>query len=75
MQDIIDLGAMVAVEVNGQKVEFKLVGCLEADPDTGKISNESPVGKALLGHRAGEEVTLAGAGKAVYKIKAVKYQA
>ncbi len=75
MQDIIDLGATVAVEVNGQKAELRLVGCLEADPDTGKISNESPVGKALLGHRAGEEVALAGSGKAVYKIKAVKYQA
>ena len=37
-------------------LEYHLVGSTEADPTKGKISDESPVGKALLGHRVGETV-------------------
>ena len=54
-KDKADLGATVSLEMNGRKVEYTLVGPTEANPLEGKISNESPIGKALLGKKAGEE--------------------
>ena len=50
----VDLGATVSLDVGGRKVEYTVVGPTEANPLEGKISNESPIGKALLGHKAGE---------------------
>lgn len=73
-QNIVNLGATVLVEVDGQNDEFTLVGSLEANPSLGKISNESPVGKALLGHRAGDEVVVSSPIKTTYKIKKIKYR-
>ena len=70
---IIDFGATVLVEVGGQTDEFEIVGTLEANPSLGKISNESPVGKALLGHRVGDEVVISSPIKTIYKIKKIKY--
>lgn len=52
----IALGCTFVVETEGQKKTFTLVGSNEANPLEGKISNESPVGQAFLGRRAGEEV-------------------
>jgi transcription elongation factor GreA len=72
-RDKIYLGALVTVEVDGQEDEFTIVGTLEANPAMGKISNESPVGKALLGHKVGEEVTVHSAIETTYKIKKIKY--
>jgi len=69
----VHLGAQVKVEVDGQIDEFIIVGTLEANPTLGKISNESPVGKALLGHKVGDEVVLSSPVKVVYKIKSIKY--
>jgi len=40
----------------GKRQEYTIVGALEASPKDGKISNESPVGRALLGKRVGDEV-------------------
>ena len=54
-KDKADLGATVSLEMGGRKVEYTLVGPTEANPLEGKISNESPIGKALLGKKAGEE--------------------
>ena len=73
-QNIINLGAQVIVEVDGQRDEFTLVGSLEANPSLGKISNESPVGQALLGHRIGDEVVVSSPIQTVYKIKKIKYR-
>ena len=54
---IVDIGSSVTVEdSNGRKQRYKLVGSAEASPLEGKISNESPVGRALLGHKVGDEV-------------------
>lgn len=72
-QNIIDLGARVIVEVEGQDDEFMIVGSLEANPALGKISNESPVGRALLGRKIGDIVAVQSAMKTVYKIKKIKY--
>ena len=72
-QNIIDLGATVLVEVDGQTDEFTLVGSLEANPSIGKISDESPVGHALLGHRVGDAVVVSSPIQTIYKIKKIKY--
>lgn len=51
------LGSMVTVSEDGSPAEtFHIVGAKEADPRKGRISNESPMGKALLGRAAGDEV-------------------
>lgn len=70
----VDLGAKVKVDVSGQKDEFTIVGTLEANPVLGKISNESPVGRALLGHKVGDEVVIGSPTKTTYKIKNIKYE-
>lgn len=55
---VIGVGSRVVVKEKGREpVKYFLVGAQEADPRNGKISNESPIGKALLGHRAGETVS------------------
>lgn len=72
-QDIVNLGATVLIETDGQKDELTLVGSLEADPFIGKVSNESPVGKSLLGHKVGDKVEISLANKVNYKIKEIKY--
>lgn len=70
--DTVQLGSTVVVEVDGDTDEFAIVGTLEADPFRGKISNESPVGVALLGHKVGDEIIVSSSVKTTYKIKAIK---
>ena len=41
-----------------EEMEFKMVGTKEADIDSGKMSDESPIGKAIMGHEVGEEVEI-----------------
>ncbi len=72
-KNIVGLGAKVLVNINGKKDEFVITGTLEANPSLGKISNESPVGKALMGRKAGEEIVISSPVKTVYKIKKIKY--
>lgn len=53
----VGLGSTVTVAENGADPEtFRLVGSTEADPANGKISNESPLGRALMGKAVGEDV-------------------
>ena len=54
------LGATVSIEINGKKMTYTLVGTTEANPLEGKISNESPIGKVLMGHKAGETLDFNG---------------
>ena len=70
---VVDLGTTVSVEVEGNTDEFKIVGTLEANPVLGRISNESPVGGALLSHKVGDEVVVSSPIKTIYKIKKIKY--
>ena len=54
---IVDIGNTVVVKQDGKKREtFTIVGAAEAHPKNGLISNESPLGQALLGHQVGDEV-------------------
>jgi len=73
-KDIVVLGAIVIVEVDGQEDEFKIVGTLEANPAAGSISDECLVGKNLLGRKVGDEVVIGSNPKIVYRIKAIKHE-
>lgn len=56
-RDVVALGARVTIQEDGFPAEtYHLVGAKEADPRNGKISNESPIGRALLGHKVGDVV-------------------
>lgn len=52
----VQIGSVVKVKFNGSEVEFTIVGSNEADPANFKISNESPLGKAFMGHHDGDDV-------------------
>ncbi len=63
------VGSTVDVSVNGKQKTFTIVGSTEADPLTGKISNESPIGRNLLGAKVGDRVDVeTPAGAAVYEV-------
>jgi len=65
----VGLGSTVHVELESGSRSYTIVGSTEADPDEGKISNESLIGKALLGCKPGEEVEIiVPAGMMKYKI-------
>lgn len=55
-QDFVVIGSTVKIEMDDGIDEFTIVGRVEADPSKKKISNESPLGEALLGSKTGETV-------------------
>lgn len=73
---IITIGSVVTVfdEDLGEETEYQITGTTEADIDAVpvKISNESPIGKALLGRKKGEEVTVEAPNNFNYQIKVLK---
>ena len=59
----VGMGCEVTIQAESDPPEtYRLVGAAEADPRNGKISNESPMGAALLGHRVGDRVSIASPG-------------
>ncbi|HEX7714875.1 MAG TPA: transcription elongation factor GreA [Bacillota bacterium] len=73
--DAVSVGAKVTlIEVNGgSEVEYMIVGSAEADPEQARISNESPVGRSLMGQKVGSVVNVnVPMGTIQYKIKAIK---
>jgi len=56
--DIVSLGDTVTLKSERKTYEYKIVGAVEADPANGKISDESALGQALMGKKAGEKVTI-----------------
>jgi transcription elongation factor GreA len=71
--DIVRVGSIVDVkdEDNGKNQTYTIVGSTEADPANHRLSNESPVGKALIGHKKGDTVKVP-APKGERKLKIVK---
>ncbi len=71
--DAVSVGSTVDVEIENDKHTFRIVGSTEANPDEGKISHESPIGKALMGKKVGEhaEVDIP-AGTITYKVLNIK---
>ena len=55
----VEIGSGVKYRQNGKDMHVRIVGAPEADPARGRISNESPIGKALLGKRKGDTVQVA----------------
>jgi transcription elongation factor GreA len=72
--DVVTIGSTVQLtDEEGEDLTYTIVGSAEADPLHDRISNESPVGRALLGKRKGQTVTVqAPAGTAKYTIRAIK---
>jgi transcription elongation factor GreA len=65
----VEVGCQITVKNSESKKEFMLVGSEEADPSKGMISNESPLGRAFLGKKKGDEaIVLTPNGKIHYKI-------
>jgi transcription elongation factor GreA len=72
--DTIQVGSCVTVQEGDYPEEtYFLVGAKEADPQNGKISNESPIGQALMGCRVGDEVTATTPGGEI-KLKILKIE-
>ncbi|MEI7741071.1 MAG: transcription elongation factor GreA [bacterium] len=68
----VGLGSKVDVSVGKISKTFELVGASEADPVNGKVSNESPIGKALFGQKEDAEITIdTPLGKTLFIIKKV----
>lgn len=54
----VHLGATLKVDLDDEIDEFTIVGTMETDPVDKKISNQSPIGKALMGHKVGDRVVI-----------------
>ncbi len=68
----VKVGSTVVLK-NGKDVTYRIVGPVEADPLEGKISNESPIGAALMGKKEGDTVTITTPkGETTYQVKEVK---
>jgi len=73
-KDIVQVGSQIVVkDEKGKKIEFNIVGSEDANPLEGKISNESPMGRSFLGHKAGDEINVqTPKGGVKYKIIRIK---
>jgi len=73
-QDELGVGSRVTIQEGDYPPQtYHLVGPKEADPRNGRISHESPIGKALIGHRPGDEVSAnTPAGTLVFKILSIE---
>jgi transcription elongation factor GreA len=54
----VEIGSKVVIKCSGKERSFEIVGSNEVDPNTGKISSESPIGKALMGKVRGDAVEI-----------------
>ncbi len=69
----VTIGCTVVVKVSGKEKKYTIVGSNEANPKEGKISNESSVGTALLGHKSGDKVKVqTPAGEMAYEVISIE---
>ena len=65
----VQVGSTVTVKKGGKLFEYTIVGIYEVKPEEGRISDESPLGKAFIGHKVGETVSVTvPAGTSTYEI-------
>lgn len=68
----VQLGSQVKLKGDGKTKDFQVVGTVEADPLNGKISDESPIGQALLGKKEGDNIEIHTPGETTtYKIVSI----
>jgi len=72
-ENIVRIGSMVEVKSNNGSEIFSIVGSAEAKPQEGKISNESPLGRAFLGRKIGDEIEVKTPG-GITKYKIIKIE-
>jgi len=75
IKDVVQIGTNVILKTaNGIQKNFDIVNVQDSDPSQGKISNESPLGKALLGRKTGEKlkVIMPNGSNAIYTIMDIK---
>jgi transcription elongation factor GreA len=74
--DVVSIGATVHVkdQKTDKSTKFKIVGSAEANPAESRLSNESPVGRSLLGHKRGETVTVSVPRGPARKLKITKIE-
>ncbi|MFH1392888.1 MAG: transcription elongation factor GreA [Patescibacteria group bacterium] len=72
-EDIVGMGSMVEIKSSNGTEMFRIVGSAEANPQERKISNESPLGRAFLGRKIGEEIEINTPG-GVNKYKIIKIE-
>ncbi|MCF7906953.1 transcription elongation factor GreA [Patescibacteria group bacterium] len=70
--DVISLGSKVTLEINSQKKEYSIVGSNEANPSQGCLSCESPLGRLLIGQKAGQKVDFKTPTGVIMKVKVIK---
>lgn len=71
---IVQIGSTVTISEEGGPAEtYTIVGAAEANPREGRISNESPIGKTVLNHQAGEELKVDAPG-GTFKVKIIKVE-
>ena len=71
--DAVDIGSNVKLQGNNMTVEYLLVGGYESDPAQGKISHHSPIGRAIIGRKTGDDITVnTPKGLVTYRIVEVK---
>lgn len=67
--DLVQVGSHVTVKKGDKVSEYAIVGSSESKPEEGRISNDSPIGRALIGHKVGDSVMVKmPAGEATYQI-------
>ncbi len=72
---VVQIGSWVTVQEDDLPPErYRIVGAAEADPAQGLISNESPLGRALLDRREGDQVTVHVPGGATYTVRILKVE-
>jgi transcription elongation factor GreA len=72
-QHQVSIGSTVSVSVNGKQAKYTIVGSNEANPAAGKISNESLVGRSLLGAKVGQKVSIdTMSGKTEYEVLSIE---
>lgn len=70
--DSVQVGSRVKIKVSSSTKEFHIVSHLESDPASSKISDQSPLGKALIGKKINDEIEVdAPVGKIVYKVVSI----
>lgn len=71
--DRVQIGSTVVLQMNDRTLTFEIVGHQEANPMHGRISNASPLGSALIGHRVGDEISVITMGdELIYTILEIK---